>query len=142
LEKRITISFPGKKRVDATLGPFTVQTDQRPRAGGDGSAPQPFDMFFVSIAACAGISALDYVQEHGLPETGLGVTLVAARHPREPRYDRVRIEVAVPDGTAPEHVRGIVDEIEACSVTKHIQQPPVFSVVVKENTKTQGVQYV
>jgi putative redox protein len=135
LEKRITISFPGRKRVDATLGAFTVKTDQRPRAGGDGSAPQPFDLFFVSIATCAGISALDYVQEHGLPEDGLDVALVATRHPREPRYDRVRIEVTVPDGCPPEHVPKIVDEIESCSVKKHILQPPVFEVRVKNNNK-------
>lgn len=74
------MSFPGGKRVDAAFDGFTVQTDQLPQNGGEGTAPQPFDLFFVSLATCAGISALDYCQERGLPTGGLDVTLVARRH--------------------------------------------------------------
>ena len=129
MEKRIKISFPGKKRVDATIGEFTVQTDQRPRNGGDGSAPQPFDLFFVSLATCAGISALDYAQELSLPTEGLDVTLVAKHHAREPRYDRVCINVKIPDGFPEEHVSGLLEEVGNCSVKQHVLEPPSFDVV-------------
>ena len=49
------VTFPGGKRVDAEYGGFTVRTDQPPQSGGEGSAPQPFDLFLASIATCAGI---------------------------------------------------------------------------------------
>jgi ribosomal protein S12 methylthiotransferase accessory factor len=129
MEKRIEVSFPGNKRVDAALGEFTVSTDQLPRNGGDGTAPQPFDLFFVSLATCAGISALEYCQERSMPTEGLGVTLVATRHPSEPRYDRVRIEVTVPDSFPDEHLRRLVEEVEGCSVKRHILEPPAFEVL-------------
>jgi ribosomal protein S12 methylthiotransferase accessory factor len=129
MEKRIKISFPGKKRVDATIGEFTVQTDQLTRNGGDGSAPQPFDLFFVALATCAGISALDYAQERSLPTDGLDVTLVATRHVSEPRYDRVCINVTMPDGFPEEHVAALLEDVSNCSVKRHVLQPPSFEVV-------------
>ena len=124
MEKRISVSFPGGTRVDAALDGFTVRTDQLPRNGGKGTTPQPFDLFFVSLATCAGISALDYCQERGLPTAGLGVTLVARRHASEPRYDRVRVEVAIPDGFPEGRARGLLAEVEDCSVKRHILKPP------------------
>ncbi len=135
MEKRITVSFPGSKRVDARIGGLTVQTDQLPRHGGDGSAPTPFDLLFVSLATCAGISALEYLQQHALQAGGLGVTLVAERHAREPRYDRVRIEVALPDHFPEEHLPRLLDEIGSCAVKRQILQPPVFEVVPRLNSR-------
>ena len=129
MEKRISVTFPGKKRVNAVLGDFTVETDQSVRGGGDGAAPQPFDLFFVSLATCAGISALDYAQERGLPTEGLDIALVATKHPREPRYDRVRIEVTLPDGFPEAHVQPLLDDVNDCSVKRHVLQPPAFEVV-------------
>jgi ribosomal protein S12 methylthiotransferase accessory factor len=35
----VVIDFPGGARVDAHFGPYTIHTDQPPRAGGEGSAP-------------------------------------------------------------------------------------------------------
>lgn len=133
MEKRITVAFPGKKRVDAKIGEHTVVTDQLPRNGGDGSAPQPFDLFFVSLATCAGISALDYCQKNELPEEGLGVTLVACRHPSEPRYDRIRIELAFPKGFPAECRAALIKEVEDCTVKRHILNPPSFETVVVDN---------
>ena len=54
----IDVQFPGGKRVDATFKEFVVATDQPRAEGGQGSAPEPFDYFFVAIATCAGIYAL------------------------------------------------------------------------------------
>jgi len=136
MEKRIAVSFPGNKRVNAAIGGFTVQTDQLPRNGGDGTAPQPFDLFFVSLATCAGISGLDYLQKLDLPTAGLGVTLVALRHPREPRYDRVRVEVTIPEGLPEEHVGPLLEEVADCSVKRHVLQPPTFEVVPVMNPQS------
>jgi len=49
------IVFPGGKRVDAHYKGLTINTDQPPIAGGEGSASAPFDHFLASIGTCAGI---------------------------------------------------------------------------------------
>ncbi|WP_091348654.1 OsmC family protein [Anaerobranca gottschalkii] len=40
-------------------------------AGGEGSAPTPFDLFLSSIATCAGVYALGFCQSKGLSTEGL-----------------------------------------------------------------------
>ena len=71
----MTVSFPGGKRVDAHYGGFTIRTDQSPKGGGEGSAPQPFDLFLASIATCAGIYVKGYCDARGLSTEGLGLTM-------------------------------------------------------------------
>ena len=65
------IDFPGGARVDAHFGPYTVNTDQPPMGGGEGSAPTPFSVFLASIGACAGIYVLGFCRQRGLPTAGI-----------------------------------------------------------------------
>jgi len=44
--REIKVIFPGGKRVDAEYKGFTIKTDQPDYAGGEGSAPAPFDLFW------------------------------------------------------------------------------------------------
>jgi ribosomal protein S12 methylthiotransferase accessory factor len=56
------VSFPGRKQVAVQVGTHLVRTDQSVEHGGAGSAPEPFDLFLASIAACAGIYVLGFCQ--------------------------------------------------------------------------------
>ena len=58
----VKVSFPDGKKIDATIGEFTINTDQKKENGGDESAPEPFQLFLASIATCAGIYALNFCQ--------------------------------------------------------------------------------
>jgi len=49
------ITFPGGKKVNSTYKGFTVETDQPKDEGGDGSAPEPYDLFLSSIGTCTGV---------------------------------------------------------------------------------------
>ncbi len=49
------VHFEGKKQVIAEVNGFTIKTDQHPRGGGEGTAPEPFTLFLASLATCAGI---------------------------------------------------------------------------------------
>lgn len=69
----MTVSFPGGARVDAQFGSYTVQTDQPPHAGGEGSAPAPFSLFLASIATCAGVYVLGFCRQRGLPTEGIRI---------------------------------------------------------------------
>jgi ribosomal protein S12 methylthiotransferase accessory factor len=78
----MVIDFPGGARVDAHFGPYTVETDQMPMGGGDGSAPEPFAIFLSSIGTCAGIYVLGFCKQRGLPVEGIRIVQRAHTVPR------------------------------------------------------------
>ena len=54
------ISFPGGKKVDSHFKGFTIRTDQPEKAGGEGTAVSPTELFLASIGTCAGYFALAF----------------------------------------------------------------------------------
>ena len=58
MDNEMVVSFPGGKRVDAHYNGYHNETDQSPKYGGEGTAPEPYDLFLASMATCAGIYVL------------------------------------------------------------------------------------
>ena len=69
------VLFPGGRKVDALYKGFTVRTDQPVKAGGENSAPSPFDLFLCSIGTCAGYYVLDFCQERSIPYQEIELTV-------------------------------------------------------------------
>jgi len=124
----MTVTFPGGKRVDAEYGGFVVKTDQPPQAGGEGSAPQPFDLFLASIATCAGIYVKGYCDSRGLATEGLGLEMRIEREPEKSRVTRIVIEIKLPPGFPEKHKEAVVRAADLCAVKKHIFNPPAFEI--------------
>lgn len=124
----MTVTFPGNKRVDAEYGGFTIRTDQPAKVGGDGTAPQPFDLFLASIATCAGIYIKGYCDTRGIATEGLGLEMQVERDPERHRIGRLVLEITLPDGFPEEHREPLIRAAGLCSVKKHIQNPPVFEI--------------
>ena len=128
--KDITLSFPGGKRVDAHYGDRTVQTDQSVKNGGDGSAPEPFDLFFVSMATCVGIYILEFCTTRDLCTDGLGVHLTSTFDPEEKRYPKIGLDLSLPDGFPAKYRSAIWRTANLCSVKKHLLNPPEISITL------------
>ena len=128
--KDITISFPGGKRVDAHYDGRTVQTDQSVKNGGEGSAPEPFDLFFVSMATCVGIYVLEFCTTRNLDTEGLGVHLYSKLNPDEKRYPEISINVSLPEGFPEKYKKAIWRTANLCTVKKHILNPPDFAITL------------
>ncbi len=128
--KDITVSFPGGKRVDAHYDGRTVETDQSVKNGGEGSAPEPFDLFFVSMATCVGIYVLEFCNSRKLNTEGLGVNLKAERDPEKKLFTPIRIEVTLPQEFPEKYQKAILRTANLCTVKKHIITAPEFDVVL------------
>jgi putative redox protein len=122
------VSFPGGKRVDAEYHGFTIRTDQPPKAGGEGLAPQPFDLFLASIATCAGIYVKGYCDTRHIAADGLELRMDVERDGKTHRVARLAIEIVLPAGFPAKHRDAVVRAAELCSVKKHIFAPPAFEV--------------
>ena len=132
----LIVSFPGGKRVDATFKGFTVHTDQSPQGGGEGSAPEPFDLFLASIATCAGVYVKGYCDARGIPTGGLGLSMRVERDEARHRVVRLVLEIRLPEGFPEKHRDAVVRAADLCAVKKHILEPPAFEIRAAEEERT------
>ena len=72
-----TVKKPGNKKVDVVFDDFTIKTDQKKIYGGDNTAPEPFNIFFSSLASCAGIYAVSFCDTRKLETSGMNLILEA-----------------------------------------------------------------
>lgn len=128
MEKHINVFFPGGKRVDATINGMTVYTDQYPEQGGEGSAPEPFELFLASLGTCAGVYALDFCITRGISTDEMSISMKCSFDDATHRCEKVELDLAVaPD--FPEHYRNaVIRSMDLCSVKKHIVNPPVMEL--------------
>ena len=124
MDKTIEVSFPGGKRVDGKIENMIIKTDQPVEDGGGGSAPEPFNLFLMSIATCAGIYALDFCQAREIETKDMALTMKCEHDPTGRAYQKLTIVLRVPAGFPEKYKKAIVRTMDLCSVKKHIVNPP------------------
>jgi len=125
------IAFPGNKKVSAEFGGFTVLTDQPQEAGGDGTAPAPFDLFLASLGTCAGIFVLSFCQKRGIPTEGLEIVQKAEWDDVKHLVTKVTLEIRLPAGFPEKYRDSLVKTAELCTVKRHLHAPPSFEILTK-----------
>lgn len=126
----IDITFPGGKRVDATIGGFVIHTDQPESLGGANSAPAPFDLFLASIATCAGIYALGFCQARQIATTGLKITQHVDYDAASGLPAAISLSVQPPAGFPAKYRTALLRSVEGCKVKKTIAAQPAFHVAL------------
>ena len=136
------IVFSGGKKVDALYNGFTIRTDQSPLGGGEGTAPEPFDLFFASMGTCAGIYVLSFCQHHDLPSEGIRLFQTVDRDPVSKMFSIVRIDIRVPETFPEKYHKALIRSAEQCTVKRHIvQKLPEFEITLTTDTETLQEQH-
>jgi putative redox protein len=130
----MVIDFPGGARVDSHFGPYTVQTDQPPHGGGQGSAPTPFATFLASIGTCAGIYVLGFCRQRGISAEGIRIVQSLQANPLNGMVDKVLLDIQVPPEFPEKYKAAVIRAADQCAVKKHFEYPPQFEI----NTSTVG----
>jgi putative redox protein len=125
------IRFPGNKRVYADFAGFTVETDQPRAGGGDASAPAPFDLFLASIGTCAGIYALGFMQQRGIPTDGASLRLTTQHDPEAHLVSKITLDVQLPPEFPEKYRDALVKAVDLCAVKRHLAHPPEFQINTK-----------
>jgi len=128
---KMSVTFPGgAAAVDARFKGHVHRTDQPEKAGGEDSAPAPFDVFLASIATCSGYYALRFCQQREIPIDGLELALEPVRDPEKGRLAKIRLELKLPAEFPEKYRRAIVRSIDQCAVKRHIMEPPEFETEI------------
>jgi putative redox protein len=124
------VYFPGGKKAFAKFGDFVVETDQPVRAGGDASAPTPFELFLASIATCAGIFVLEFLQKRGLSTGDAGVLLHAERDPETHMVKTASLQIKLPPDFPDKYDDAVIRAAEQCMVKRNLADPPRFDTSI------------
>jgi putative redox protein len=127
----IKVTFPGGLRVDAEYKGHVVKTDQPVHQGGGGTASSPFDLFLVSIAACAGFYALAFCKERDIPTEKAGVVMRMEKNPDTKMIGRISIELQLPAEFPERYKRAVIKAVDTCTVKAHLMKPPVIEIELK-----------
>lgn len=122
------IYFPGGKKVAADFHGFTLITDQPERAGGEGSAPTPYDLFLMSIGTCAGIFVKLFCESRGLEADDIYLTQDLKFDPIKRKLAEVNIQIHVPEDFPEKYYDAVKRAAEQCSVKNTLIDPPVFNL--------------
>ncbi len=127
----IKITFPGNLKVDAEVGGFTIHTDQGTNAGGDGSAPSPYEVFLSSLGACAGIYVLGFCKSRGIPTDGIYLEQDLEYDQAKHKVGKIKIAIKVPADFPEKYYDALVKSASLCAVKKTMEDPPEFEVVTE-----------
>jgi putative redox protein len=125
----MTIDFPGGTRVAARFGGFTIETDLPHDAGGEGSAPTPFETFLASLGTCAGIYVLGFCRQRGIPVEGIRLVQHAGINPVTGLAENISLDIQLPPDFPEGYKAAVIRAAEQCKVKKHFENPPEIEVV-------------
>lgn len=131
MKEILQVRFPGGKRVDAQIRDRLIQTDQLPEEGGEGSAPEPFQLFLASIATCAGIYAKDFCEAREIPMDGMALAMSGEYDQRKRRFVKFALRLSLPEHFPEKYRKSIVRVMDLCSVKKHILDAPEFEITAE-----------
>jgi len=128
MDMELTVSFPGKKKVDASFKGFTIRTDQPVTNGGEGTAPSPFDLFLASIGTCSGIYVLDFCTNRGISLDNVRVVQTMKRDPETHLVTTVALRIELPKDFPDKYKDSLIRAVDLCTVKRHIKNPPEFTI--------------
>lgn len=125
------INFPGEKRVTSTYKGFTVETDQPQSEGGNGSAPEPYDLFLSSIGTCAGVYIVYFCESRDIPTDDISMTLRFERNETSHLMEKIAIEIHLPPAFPGKYRKAVIRAAEMCTVKRNLAHPPEILVTTK-----------
>lgn len=132
------IYFEGSKKVIADYRGFKIVTDQPVRAGGDGSAPAPFDLFLASLGTCAGIYVKSFCDQRGIPTEGIRLTQETKHNPETMLISDLTITIHLPSDFPQKYKLPVINAANLCAVKRHLHNPPNMVVDAVFDSQTIG----
>lgn len=122
------ITFEGKKKVVADYKGYHIVTDQPVQAGGEGSAPAPFDLFIASLGTCAGFYVRSFCDQRGIPTEDIRLELETVTNKETHLISNIDIKIILPSGFPEKYKDAVINAANLCTVKRHLHNPPIMLV--------------
>ncbi len=128
----LEVRFEGNKKINAYYNGHVIRTDQPVKAGGDDTAPAPFDIFLASIGTCAGIYVKSFCDRREIPTDGIRI-IQSAEYNRETGLPvNIKLEIQLPRDFPEKYKAAVINAADLCKVKKTLAAPPEFEVFTSE----------
>jgi putative redox protein len=122
------VHFTGGKRVNAVYKGFTIETDQPASEGGEGTAPEPYDLFLASLGTCAGVYVVYFCESRNIPTDDIRMTLRFSRNAQTHLMEKIDLDIHLPAGFPDKYRKAVVRAAEMCTVKRNLMTPPTIQV--------------
>lgn len=124
MSSEMTVTFSGGKKVTAHYDGFDIVTDQGVDSGGEGTAPEPYDLFLASLATCAAYYVMKFCESRSISTEGITVHQSWERNEEEKRIERINLRIQVPSDFPTKYLKALVRAANTCTVKKTLANPP------------------
>jgi putative redox protein len=124
----IDVYFEGGKKVNAVIHGFTVKTDQPVRAGGEDSAPAPFNLFLASLATCAGFYVKTFCDQRNIPAEEITLSMDYEVNQATHLIGKIAIDINVPGDFPEKYEAAVINAAAVCTVKRHLH-PDIQNVI-------------
>ena len=127
------ITFDGGKVITAHTSSHSIRTDQPVVAGGENSAPSPFELFLASIGTCAGIYVKMFCEQREISTEGFKIIMRAEYNKETGLPNNISLDIQLPATFPEKYKAAVINAAELCKVKKTIANPPKFDVFASIN---------
>lgn len=124
----VAVDFAGGMKIQARFNAFTVLTDQAPSNGGEGSAPDPYSFFLVSLVTCAGFYVMRFCQSRNIATDDIRLTMRNDWNPEKGCPDHFFLDIHLPADFPPKYTQAVIRATQECTVKKTLNHPPEFVI--------------
>ena len=121
------------KKVTANLNGNIIKTDQPVEAGGENSAPAPFDLFLASIGTCAGFYVKIFCKKREIPTDNIKLIQTMEFDETTHMVGKIKIDIKLPPEFPEKYKNAVINAANLCTVKRHIHIPPQFEVCTSVN---------
>lgn len=122
------IFFEDGKKVNAVYNGNVIKTDQPVEAGGENSAPAPFDLFLASIGTCAGIYVKSFCMQRGIPTDDIKIIQSMEYDYGKGMIGKINLDIQLTDSFPEKYKDAVIKVANLCAVKKHLLNPPEIEV--------------
>jgi len=123
----ITVSFEGKKKVNAQVGKHIVRTDQPLNNGGEDTYPSPYELFLASMATCTGIYVKGYCDNRGISTEGITLTQTQ-EYDENGLASRIDTIINLPKDFPEKNIESVIHVAGLCKVKKQLSFIPEMTI--------------
>ena len=106
----------------------TILCDQPAENGGEDSGMTPPELLLASLGSCAAFYAVQYLKSRNLAESGVEVSVTAAKLTQPARMGNFRVQVTSPVALSEDHTVGLMRSVHHCLVHNTLLSPPEIKI--------------